>query len=96
MENRIQSTSGGILMEISKNVRETLKNSIVWKWREQHKQYKNPERDAYTDICDWCGMAYPKGGWKYYELTVFGTDHHVICSDCYEHLTLVTCKGETQ
>jgi hypothetical protein len=59
-------------------------------WQKDHKTHKNPRRYEDSHTCDWCGMTYPKGGWEYYELRVWGTDHHIICSDCYNRLTL-TC-----
>jgi hypothetical protein len=67
--------------------------SPIKEWYNRHLEYKNPPRYPDEDICDWCGMNYPKGTWDcYYEVRVFGRDHHVICSDCYEHLTKVKSK----
>ena len=40
------------------------------------------------NICEWCGMTYPPGGWDYYSVVVFRQEH-VICKDCYEQLKLV-------
>ena len=37
------------------------------------------------DICEWCGMRYPKGGYLYWEIQVFD-DKHKICDDCKKHL----------
>lgn len=37
------------------------------------------------DKCEWCGMAYPRGGWQYYEIIVFDISHK-ICGDCYGRL----------
>lgn len=45
--------------------------------------------------CEWCGMAYPDGGWDcYYYVDLFGTERHIICSDCYEHLHKVIYEKE--
>jgi len=41
-----------------------------------------------SHICEWCGMIYPVGGWKYYSVTVFSA-MHMICSDCYDQLKVV-------
>jgi hypothetical protein len=41
-----------------------------------------------SHICEWCGMTYPVGGWKYYSVIVFST-MHMICSDCYDQLKVV-------
>jgi len=41
-----------------------------------------------TNVCEWCGMTYPAGGWDYYSVIVFGYNH-VICSDCYEQMKLI-------
>ena len=30
---------------------------------------RNKMKDKIT-ACEWCGMAYPKGGWKYYKIHV--------------------------
>lgn len=30
---------------------------------------KNKMKDKIT-ACEWCGMTYPKGGWKYYKIHV--------------------------
>jgi len=39
------------------------------------------------DICEWCGKNYPKAvKERYYKVNVFDKDH-VICGDCYDHLT---------
>ena len=48
----------------------------------------NFKKELPPDICEWCGMTYPAGGWNYYSAIVFRTEH-VICSDCYEQLKLV-------
>ena len=39
-----------------------------------------------TETCDWCKMSYPKGGYKYWKLNLWGTELHIICDDCYSHL----------
>lgn len=45
--------------------------------------------------CDWCGMYYPDGMWDcYYYLNLYGTDLHIICSDCYEHLKKVIYEAD--
>ena len=47
--------------------------------------------------CDWCNMSYPDGGWDcYYYLKLWGTELHIICSDCYDHLKKVIYEKELQ
>ncbi len=41
------------------------------------------------NTCEWCDMSYPKGSWDYYEVEVFKKKHK-ICSDCYNHLKIVS------
>jgi len=44
------------------------------------------------NVCEWCGMKYPKGGYDYYSLVLFGKEEHTICGDCYEHLKKIESK----
>lgn len=34
---------------------------------------RNRMKDEFT-TCEWCGMAYPKGGWTYYKIYVRNMD----------------------
>ena len=46
---------------------------------------KNVDEKEKTDRCEWCGMEYPYGGYDYYEVRIFSTNHK-ICADCYVQL----------
>ena len=45
--------------------------------------------------CDWCGMSYPDGMWDcYYYLKLWGNKLHIICCNCYDHLSIVVDKED--
>jgi hypothetical protein len=46
------------------------------------------DSEGICDYCEWCKMTYPRGGWDYYEIKVFG-QYHKICSDCKKQLKKV-------
>lgn len=56
--------------------------------------YRPNDNDGKGYRCDLCGMSYPMGGWDYYQLLLFGTDLHTICSDCIKHLKLITTDNQ--
>ena len=37
------------------------------------------------DVCEWCGMQYPKGQWDYWQIYVYDK-RHKICDDCKQQL----------
>lgn len=39
-----------------------------------------------TDICEWCGQAYPKSAKENYLSVMVFNKTHTICRDCFDHL----------
>lgn len=47
---------------------ENIKNEGIENLRRIIEERKKRKDDITT--CEWCGMTYPKGGWKYYKIQV--------------------------